>query len=80
MGSNFDILILYFSVSKSVAAVNETLTAGDQDALLSALCASDLNVHSVTGDCIDGYQESLSAAVEESSKQGFLKIFFIYFE
>ncbi|RUS77832.1 hypothetical protein EGW08_014406 [Elysia chlorotica] len=59
-----------FKISTSVAAVNEALASGDQELLLSALCASDLNLHSVTGDCIVGYQAALAEAVQESSSQG----------
>ncbi|CAG5135114.1 unnamed protein product, partial [Candidula unifasciata] len=57
-------------VSHGVAAVNKALKAGDKTALLSALTSSDANLHSVTGNCIDGYEQALAAAVEESSKQG----------
>ncbi|GFS24828.1 Ras GTPase-activating protein nGAP-like isoform X6, partial [Elysia marginata] len=57
-------------ISKSVSAVNEALAAGEHEPLLTALSASDLNLHSVTGDCIEGYQASLLHAVEESSSQG----------
>lgn len=57
-------------VSASVAAVNKALKTGDQAVLLSALTSADLNFHSLTGECIEGYQQALLAAVEESSKQG----------
>ncbi|BFY98703.1 hypothetical protein BsWGS_01743 [Bradybaena similaris] len=57
-------------VSHGVAAVNKALKADDKSALLPALTSSDVNFHSVTGDCIEGYQQALAAGVEESSKQG----------
>nr|KAI8756299.1 ras GTPase-activating-like protein IQGAP1 isoform X2 [Biomphalaria glabrata] len=55
-------------VSQGVAAVNKALQDGDN--LLAALTSPELNIHSVTGECIDGYQQALLEAVEKSSQQG----------
>lgn len=57
-------------ISRSVSDVNEALASEHKESILTTLNASDLNLHSVTGDCIDGYQASLTQAVEESSSQG----------
>ncbi|KAH9500962.1 Ras GTPase-activating-like protein iqgap1 [Bulinus truncatus] len=55
-------------VSQGVAAVNKALRDGNN--LLAALTSPDLNIHSVTGECIDGYHQALLEAIEQSSQQG----------
>uniref|UniRef100_A0A0B7B822 Ras GTPase-activating-like protein IQGAP1 n=1 Tax=Arion vulgaris TaxID=1028688 RepID=A0A0B7B822_9EUPU len=57
-------------ISVGVAALNKALKEDDKDALLSAVTSSDLNLHSVTGDCIESYQQAFQEAVEENLKKG----------
>ncbi|XP_012941932.1 ras GTPase-activating-like protein IQGAP1 isoform X2 [Aplysia californica] len=57
-------------MSRGVASVNQALKEDNKEALLTSLTSSEVNVHSVTGDCIEGYQQALLAAVQESSKEG----------
>ena len=57
-------------MSRGVAAVNTALREENQDELLSSLSSQDVNIHSVTGDCLGGYITALGEAVEESKTQG----------
>ena len=62
--------LVCYVVSRTVAAVNSAITSEEDESLLAALTSADLNIHSVTGDCIPTYMEALKAEVEESSKGG----------
>ena len=57
-------------MSRGVAAVNSSIQSDDDDSLLVSLTSTDLNLHSVTRDCIPTYRAALKQAAEESSQEG----------
>jgi len=61
-------------VSRGVSGVNRCLRESSSDSpeedLLAALTSSDLNIHSVTGEALQGVQAALHEAVGEASQGG----------